>query len=305
MEEIYSREFIDSTDPNGKKKVTITDLGNGKIVKTNQDGEVIGEYDIMVGAQIPQGQTIIDYSYFQKEETIIGDENESLISALARAGIPAKSYCSSTCVAMAIAISQGDSSITPIDAIYLGDNNTELNWSSKGLNSWEIDNVNDYLYDNRINSSYVYGGDIKINTYDQYLNTIKQMLINGVPCIIHVDGPRTDGHFVVVVGVSSDVSIYEADFNDLVIFDTATSKDKRIATIKDSFGEYTPYNINDNGEFRIISPHIIDEEGSKNTGIITVDRIIDSYKQICARIEEIGDPQTTAEIEEIKGRNAL
>lgn len=111
---------------------------NGTIIKIDENGTHI--YDIYVGQNIPEGESIIDYCYYQHEESLVQKRNE--------ANIPEWSFCSGTCTAMILAITRGDSSIKPADVIYwdnskLDDGSSEINWCDSGLKDWEreIDGV--------------------------------------------------------------------------------------------------------------------------------------------------------------------
>ena len=125
----------------------IKDNMDGTITKTMGGEEYV--YNILVGGNIPEGKSIIDYRYSQFD----GD----LQKKLKEEGVPTDQFCSGTCVAMILAISRGDSSIRPEDVVtwvYNDGEKTvkEVNWN-KGLIDWEmekdLEGDGGQVYDNR------------------------------------------------------------------------------------------------------------------------------------------------------------
>ena len=289
-------EFIDNKDGTITKKI-----GGNEYV-----------YNILVGDNIPDNESIIDYCYYQHEST--------LVTELIKSGVGDWSFCSGTCVAMILAIANGNSNIVPKDVLYWENNldaegNPEINWTwttddkgnttDNGLKDWEIyKDINGdggQIYDNRY---YDYDKDEfcyksfenDITDETSYLEVIKANLTVGNPIIIHVTG-----HFVVVVGVEAGVKLEDATLGQLVIFDPATIQDKKITTLSDSYGNYgiadyriiTPYIIDENGEF------ILDENGNKTANpkyaqIISSDSVDndESLEAIFARIDDTDMPDS-------------
>ena len=249
---------------------------NGFEFKDNNDGTITttldsGEqfvYNILVGGNIPEGESIIDYCYFQKED--------SLLTELKNSQVGEDQFCSGTCAAMILAITYGDSSITPISVLYWGDesdkDNREVNWTwetddrgnyihdeygnliDNGLKAWEQDKYKDIdkqVYDNRYKGKNGnYGGiNRDIESDDDYLDDIKTYLSEGLPVIIELNG-----HYVVVVGVESGVELDKATLDQLVIFDPGSDKeDKIVAFGKSSKG----YKIK---TYRMLTPYPIDSD---------------------------------------------
>lgn len=256
----------------------ITDNNDGTITKTLDNGETY-DYNILVGENIPDNESIVDYCYFQHEEDV-------LVPALKKEKIGEWSFCSGTCAAMVLAIYYGDSSITPVNVLYWGDesdeDNREVNWTDGELMAWEQDKYSEndkQMYDNSgegENNGFgaIDGSDIENN--NQFLNEIKTYLSDGQPVIIHVKGNELAQHYVVAVGVEAGVSLENATFEQLVIFDPGTSKDKCITTIGNSYDSYkildyrmiTPYLYNfDKNEF------VCDEKGEKTTNSYYIDPV--------------------------------
>ncbi|MCM1578047.1 MAG: hypothetical protein NC078_04530 [Ruminococcus sp.] len=172
---------------------------------------------------------------------------------------------------MALAISRGDSSIRPEDVI-LWDNakdangNSEKNWIyGTGLKDWEQEkNLNG-------DGGQMYDGS---PSGDDYMKNIRMYLSAGLPVIIAVKG-----HFVVAVGVESNIRLEDAELNDLVIFDPGTETEKKITTFgksdytKESNKIHVPYPIVRKGtsgqQIRIADPiddrweFVADENGNK------------------------------------------
>ena len=161
---------------------------------------------------------------------------------------------------MILAISRGDSSIRPEDVAFW-DNTNKRNWNKLGLQDWEQeeDTSGDggQVYDNRYNGKdgiWKYksldideeGNTKDLESEEAYLKDIKIYLSAGLPVIIDVGG-----HFVVVVGVESDIKLDEAEFKDLVIYDPGQSDANQIVTLgkskknykRDSFRLLTPFPI--------------------------------------------------------------
>lgn len=248
------------------KEFSFTDNNDGTITRTIDDNKYV--YNILVDNNIPEDESIIDYSYYQHEENLVKNLNE--------AGIGEWSFCSGTCVAMVLAIKYGDKNIKPEDVIYFNEDKEgsnddevkkEINWTwytddkgntyENGLKDWEKDkdtkNDGGQVYDNRYldknTQTYHYdsvNGEIKND--EDYLKEIKSNLKIGQPIIIHVNN-----HFVVVVGVEASVSLDDATLEQLVIFDPATKNEHKIATLGNAYNEYK---IKD---YRMIMPYLIDE----------------------------------------------
>ncbi|MDE7295563.1 MAG: hypothetical protein K2N72_14160, partial [Oscillospiraceae bacterium] len=102
------------------------------------------------------------------------------------------------------------------------------------------------IYDNRDNETWTYAAvdGIQITSEDEYLKSIKIYLSAGLPVIIDVGG-----HFVVVVGVESDIKLEKAEFKDLVIYDPGRSDVNQIVTLGKSEKKYK------RGSFRLLTPY--------------------------------------------------
>ena len=250
------------------KEIILTDNHDGTIIKTVIDDNGVEneyKYDILVGKNIPEEDSIVDYCYFQKED--------NLLIELRKSNVDEGIFCSGTCVAMILAITYGDSSITPINVLYWGDesdeDNREVNWTwtkdengnlqDSGLRAWEQDKYGEddkQVYDNRYkgeNGNYgaIDGSDIEND--EQYLKEIKSYLAAGQPVIINVSHDNSE-HFVVVVGVEAGVSIEEATLDQLVIFDPGTDQEDKIASFgKSSKGYQTK-------SYRILTTYPVDSE---------------------------------------------
>ncbi|MCH5193358.1 MAG: hypothetical protein J1F11_05300, partial [Oscillospiraceae bacterium] len=218
------------------------DNHNGTITKKYGDSEV--NYNILVGKNIPDDESILDYYHSQFES--------ELKDALENEGIGYDQFCSGTALAMALAIVRGEQDITPKDILYWGENDEIVNWGGNGLKDWERDTGVNEVYDNRHSetdgahySSHI--GDIA-NDDEAHLNEIKYILSLGHPVIVHVEG-----HFVVIVGVVDGVELKDATVGQLVIFDPGANETitNRITTMSDR-----GYEISDH---RIITPYLIDD----------------------------------------------
>ncbi|MCM1578245.1 MAG: C39 family peptidase [Ruminococcus sp.] len=255
-------DFVDNYDGTITKKVKNSD---GAYDEYN--------YQILVGGNIPEGESIIDYRYSQFETKL----KEKLIAN----NVPSDSFCSGTCVAMLLGITYGDSSIKPVNVLFWGDdddeNNRTVNWDS-GLIGWEQDDyaeADKQVYNNKgqgLSGGYgaIDGSDIENDA--QYLKNVKAYLSEGLPVIIHVQywdekDQQTKQHYVLAVGVEDGVSLDSATFEQLVIFDPGTDQQHKIATIGNGYKKYqlydndyrmfTPYPINSDKEF------VYDENGKK------------------------------------------
>ncbi len=257
----------------------IKDNMDGTITKTMNGEEYV--YNILVGGNIPEGESIIDYRYSQFDD--------KLQKVLVEEKIPTRKFCSGTCVAMILAISRGDSSIRPEDVatwVYKDGEKTvkEVNWNG-GLKDWEmekdLENDGGQVYDNKqqdeITKEWHFksvDGDIKNNA--DYLKEIKLNLAAGQPVIIHVKGNDMDEHFVVVVGIEAGVELNEATFDQLVIFDPGTDQKFQIATIGNLYADYqmkderllTPYLYDID-----INEYVYDENGKKTHDPYYVDPV--------------------------------
>ncbi len=289
------------------------DNKDGTITKTMDSGEEF-VYNILVGGNIPKGESIIDYCYFQKESDLVTELNNSLVDE--------DSFCSGTCTAMILAITYGDKSITPISVLYWGDendeDNREVNWTwetdvngnyiydengnrkDMGLKAWEQDNYTisaKQVYDNRDKGENgKYGGIVRdIENYDDYLDDIKTYLSEGLPVIIELDG-----HYVVVVGVESGVELDKATLNQLVIFDPGSDNaDKIVAFGKSSKGYQvktyrmlTPYPIDSDKQFvynendeKTHDPYYVDPVKREEDGSIVPSETGRMIKEITASID--------------------
>lgn len=240
------------------------DNGEGTIIKTlvENGSEKTYAYDILVGKNIPKEDSIVDYCYSQFED--------NLKTELSRRGIPTNEFCSGTCVAMALAITYGDKTITPLSVLLWGGDEAHpetctANWGANGLLKWEqedYDSEDTQMYDNRVGEKYQAVDDSFMENNDEYLKNLKIYLSAGLPVII-----RVNNHFMVAVGVESDVKLEDATLDQLVVFDpnwtAGVSDENKIVTFKQS-GRYkennrmlTPYPINSAKMF------VTDETGAK------------------------------------------
>lgn len=258
---------------------SITDNHDGTITKTMDGKNYV--YNILVGKNIPDDESIIDYRYSQFDD--------KLQEKLSENQIPTDQFCSGTCVAMILAISRGDKNIKPTDVV-LWDNSkdengkSEINWDG-GLKDWEqekdVDNDGGQIYDNRQKDEetgiwHFKSVEGNIENAEDYLKEIKFNLAAGQPVIIHVKGSNMPEHFVVAVGIEAGVSLEEATFEQLVIFDPGTDQKYQIATIGNS---YKDYEMKDE---RILTPYlyyldtnqyVYDENAKKTTDPYYIDPI--------------------------------
>lgn len=258
------------------------DNGNGTVIKTLVENgvEKTYAYDILVGKNIPKSDSIVDYCYSQFEDNL----KEQLSNKISNT----QEFCSGTCAAMALAITYGDKTITPLSVFLWGGDEDHpetctANWGTNGLLKWEqedYDTEDAQMYDNRAGGKYQAVDDSFMENDDEYLKNLKIYLSEGLPVII-----RVTNHFMVVVGVESDVKLEDATLNQLVVFDPAwTAKniekgeegteEKKIVTFKQS-GRYkennrmvTPYPIDSEKKF------VYDEKGKKTHDPYYIDPVI-------------------------------